>query len=99
MAHRLDIAAGKNEFDRQLGNFRVQIRRDDEGEPIAKITANVLAPRRLSEHQRANSIITSVDMSAPAPDALRLAVLILREAKRMGLSLPSGISIHSLQPT
>ena len=31
MGHRLDVASGKNEFDRRLGNFRVQIKLDDEG--------------------------------------------------------------------
>ena len=89
MAHRLDIASGRNEFDRRLGNFRVQIQRDDEGEPVAMITANILAPRHLSEHQRSSGIITTVDISTPAPDALRLAVFILRAAKSAGLSLPS----------
>ena len=54
MAHRLAVASGRNEFDRRLGNFRVQIQRDDEGEPVAMITANILAPRHLSEHQRSN---------------------------------------------
>jgi len=91
MAHRLDIASGRNEFDRQLGNFRVQIQRDDEGEPVATITANIL-PRHLSEHQRSSGIISTVDISTPAPDALRLAVFILREAKRAGLPLPSEVS-------
>ena len=52
MGHRLDIASGKNEFDRRLGNFRVQIKLDDEGEHVAAITASILAPRHLSEHQR-----------------------------------------------
>jgi hypothetical protein len=89
MAHRLDIASGRNEFDRRLGNFRVQIQQDDEGEPIAMITANILAPRRLSEHQRSSGSITTVDISTPAPDALRLAVFILRAAKSAGLPLPS----------
>ena len=99
MAHQLDSAAGKNEFDRQLGNFRVQFERGDEGELTAKITANLLAPRCLSEHQRSNSIVASVDISTPAPDALRLAAEILREAKRLGLTLPTDVSIHSLQTT
>jgi hypothetical protein len=89
MAHRLDIASGRNEFERRLGNFRVQIQRDDEGEPVAMITANILAPRHLSEHQRPNGIITTVDISTPAADALRLAVFILRAAKSAGLPLPS----------
>jgi hypothetical protein len=31
MGHRLDVASGKNQFDRRLGNFRVQIKLDDEG--------------------------------------------------------------------
>jgi hypothetical protein len=44
MGHRLDIASGKNEFDRRLGNFRVQIKLDDEGEHVAAITASILAP-------------------------------------------------------
>ena len=94
MAHRLDIASGRNEFDRRLGNFRVQIQRDDEGEPIATITANILAPRHLSEHQRTSGIISTVDISTPGPDALGLAVFILREAKRAGLPLPSEASAH-----
>ena len=37
MGHRLDVASGKNEFDRRLGNFRVQIKLDDEGEHVAAI--------------------------------------------------------------
>jgi hypothetical protein len=89
MAHRLDIISGRNEFDRRLGNLRVQIQRDDEGEPVAMISANILAPGHLSEHQRSNGIITTVDISTPAPDALRLAVFILRAAKSAGLLLPS----------
>jgi hypothetical protein len=44
MGHRLDIASGKNEFDRRLGNFRVQIKRGDEGEHIATITASIWRP-------------------------------------------------------
>ena len=89
MVHRLDIVSGRNEFDRRLGNFRVQIQRDDDGEPVAMISANILAPRHLSERQRSNGIINTVDISTPAPDALRLAVFILRAAKSAGLSLPS----------
>jgi hypothetical protein len=89
MAHRLDVASGRNEFDRRLGNFRVQIQRDDEGEPAAMITANILAPRHLSEHQRSNGVITTVHISTPAPDAVRLAVFILRAAKSAGLPLRS----------
>jgi hypothetical protein len=92
MAHRLDIASGRNELDRRLGNFRVQIQRDDEGEPVAMITANILAPRHLSEHQRSNDIITTVEISTPAPDALRLAVFILRAAKSAGLPLPTDVA-------
>ena len=60
MAHRLDIASGRNEFNRRLGNVRVQIERDDEDEPVATITANFLAPRHLSEHQRSSGIVTTV---------------------------------------
>jgi hypothetical protein len=37
MEHRLDIKSGKNEFDRQLRNFRVHVHRDDEGENVAVI--------------------------------------------------------------
>jgi len=94
MTHRLDVASGKNEFDRRLGSFRVQIQLDDEDEPVATITANILAPRHLSEHQRCDGMISSVDISTPAPDALRLAVYILRAAKSAGLPLPSEVSIH-----
>jgi hypothetical protein len=83
MGHRLDIAAGKNEFDRRLGNFRVQIKFDDEGEHVATITASLLAPRSLSEHLRSTvrRHPSTVDISTPAPDALRLAISILRAAK------------------
>jgi hypothetical protein len=62
MGHRLDIASGKNEFDRRLGNFRVQIKLDDEGEQVAAITASILAPRHLSEHQRSSGIPSTVDI-------------------------------------
>jgi hypothetical protein len=41
MGHRLDIASGKNEFDRRLGNFRVQIKRGDEGDRKANLTSAV----------------------------------------------------------
>ena len=51
MGHRLDIASGKNEFDRRLGNFRVQIKLDDEGEHVAAITASILERRTLSLNQ------------------------------------------------
>ena len=94
MGHRLDIASGKNEFDRQLGNFRVQIKRDEDGEHVAAITASILAPRHLSEHQRCSGIPSTVDILTPAPDALRLAVSILRAAQNAGLTLPAGLSVH-----
>lgn len=91
--HRLDIASGKNEFDRRLGNFRVQIKLDDEGERVATITASILAPRSLSEHLRSGGIPSTVDISTAA-DALRLAVSILRAAQDAGLTLPAGLSVH-----
>jgi hypothetical protein len=94
MGHRLDIASGKNEFDRRLGNFRVQIKLDDEGERVATITASILAPRSLSEHLRSGGIPSTVDISTPAADALRLAVSILRTAQDAGLTLPAGLSVH-----
>jgi hypothetical protein len=94
VGHRLDIASGKNEFDRRLGNFRVQIKRDEEGEHVASITASILAPGHLSEHQRSSGIPSTVDISTPAPDALRLAVSILRAAQDAGLTLPAGLSVH-----
>jgi hypothetical protein len=94
MGHRLDIASGKNEFDRRLGNFRVQIKRDDEGGHIATITASILAPWRLSEHERSGGIPSTVDISTPAPDALRLAVSILRAAQSAGLHLPADFSVR-----
>jgi hypothetical protein len=89
MSHRLDIASGKNEFDRRLGNFRVQIKLDDEGEHVAAITASILAARHLSEHQQSSGIPSTVDISTPAPDALRLPVSILRTAQSAGLQLPA----------
>lgn len=94
MGHRLDTASGKNEFDRRLGNFRVQIKRGDEGDHIATITASILAPWRLSEHERSSGIPSTVDFSTPAPDALRLAVSVLRAAQSAGLQLPGDLSVR-----
>jgi hypothetical protein len=94
MGHRLDIVSGKNEFDRRLGNFRVQMKRGDEGEDIARITASILAPWRLSEHERSSGIPSTVDISTPAPDALRLAVSILRAAQNAGFTLPADLSVR-----
>ena len=93
MGHRLDIASGKNEFDRRLGNFRGQIKLDDEGEHVAAITASILAPRHLSE-QRSSGIPSTVDISIPAPDALRLAVSILKAARSAGIQLPADFSLQ-----
>jgi hypothetical protein len=93
MGHRSDIASGKNEFDRRLGNFRVQIQLD-EGEHVAAITASILAPRHLSEHQRSSGIPSTVDISIPAPDALRLAVSILKAARSAGIQLPADFSVQ-----
>jgi hypothetical protein len=94
VCHRLDIASGKNEFDRRLGNFRVQIKVDDEGEHVASITASILAPRHLSEHQRSSGIPSTVDISTPAPDALRLAISILKAARNAGIRLPADFSVQ-----
>jgi hypothetical protein len=94
MGHRLDVASGKNQFDRRLGNFLVQIKLDDEGERVATITASILAPRSLSEHLRSSGIPSTLDISTPAPDALRLAVSILRAAQDAGLTLPAGLSVQ-----
>jgi hypothetical protein len=94
MGHRLDIASGKNEFDRRLGNFRVQIKVDDEGEQVVAITASIRVPRHLSEHQRSSGIPSTVDISALAPDALRLAVSILKAARSAGLRLPGDFSVQ-----
>jgi hypothetical protein len=94
MSHRLDIASGKNEFDRRLGNFRVQIKLDDEGEHVAAITASILAPRHLSDHQRSSGIPSTVDISTPAPEALRFALSILRAAQSAGLQLPPDFSVQ-----
>jgi hypothetical protein len=85
----LDIASGKNEFDR-----RVQIKLADEGEHVAAITASILAPRHLSEHQRSSGIPSTVDISIPAPDALRLAVSILKAARGAGIQLPADFSVQ-----
>ena len=95
MGHRLDIASGKNEFNRRLGNFRVQIKLDDEGERVATITASILAAPSLSEHLRSSGIPSTVDFSTPTPDALRLAVSTLRAAQSAGLTLPTDLSVQS----
>jgi hypothetical protein len=90
----LDIASEKNEFDRRLGNFRFKIKVDEEGEHVATITARILAPRHLSEYRRSSGIPSTVDISTPAPDALRLAVSILRAAQNAGLQLPADFSVQ-----
>ena len=69
MGHRLGVASGKNEFDRRLGNFRVQIKLD-EGEHVATITASILAPRSLSEHLRSPAILSAVGISTPSARCL-----------------------------
>jgi hypothetical protein len=94
MGHRLDIAYGSNEFDRRLGHFRVQIKLDEKGEHVAAITANIFAPPSLSEHLQSRRGLSTVDISTPAPDALRLAVSILRAAQNAGLALPAGLSVN-----
>jgi hypothetical protein len=94
MGHGWDVASGKNEFDRRLGNFRVQIKLDDEGEHVAIIAASILAPRSLSEQLRSSGIPSTVDISTPAPCALRLAVSILRAAQNAGLTLPANLSVR-----
>jgi hypothetical protein len=99
MGHRLDVASGKNEFDRRLGNFRVQIKLDDEGEHVAAVTASILAPRHLSEHRRSCGIPSTVDIFTPAPDALRLAVSILRAAQDAGLTLRPVFQSTELRQT
>jgi hypothetical protein len=76
MGRRLDIASGKNEFDRQLGNFRVQIQRDHEGEPVATITANILGSPTPFGTRTVQRHYSTVDISTPAPEALRLAVYL-----------------------
>lgn len=55
-------------FDRRLGSFRVQIRRDDEDLPEAKLTASVLAPPHLTEHERSSGIPSTVELSTPFPE-------------------------------
>jgi hypothetical protein len=92
MPHRLDTAVGRNAFDRRLGNFRVQIQPDAEGEFAATMVANLLAPGRLADHEPSSGLISTVEFSIPAPDALRLAVFILREARRLGLAIPAEVS-------
>ena len=91
MGHRLDIASGKNEFDRRLGNFRVQIKLDDEGEHVAAITASILAPRHLSEHQRYSIHGGHFD---PRARCIALAVSILKAARSAGLRLPAEFSVQ-----
>jgi hypothetical protein len=80
--------------NRDAPHFRVQIKRDEDGEHVAAITASILAPRHLSEHQRSSGIPSTVDISTPAPDALRLAVSILKAARSAGLHLPADFSVQ-----
>jgi hypothetical protein len=81
-------------YGRRLGSFRVQIQPDDEGLPEAKLTASVLAPPHLTEHERSNGIPSTVELSTSIPDALKLAVDILRLAKGAGIPLPQGVVLR-----
>ena len=95
MSHgQISLVSGRNYFDRRLGNFRVQIQPDDEGLPEAKLTASVLAPPHLTERERSSGIPSTVDISTPFPEALKLAAEILRAAKGAGITLPKGIVLR-----
>ena len=75
------LASGRNFLIRRLGKFRVQIQRDDEHLPEAKLTASVLAPTHLAERELSSGIPSTVELSTPFPEALELAAEILRAAK------------------
>ena len=84
---------------RRTTEKRLDVRLDRTGQAfdggrVATITASILAPRSLSEHLRSGGIPSTVDISTPAADALRLAVSILRAAQDAGLTLPAGLSVH-----
>jgi hypothetical protein len=91
---QISLVSGRNYFDRRLGNFHVQIQRDDEGLPEAKLTASVLAPPHLTERERSSGIPSTVDISTPFPEALKLASEILHAAKGAGISLPQGVVLR-----
>ena len=91
---QISLVSGRNYFDRRLGNFRVQIQPDDEGLREARLTASVLAPPHLTERERSSGIPSTVDISTPFPEALKLAAEILRLAKGAGIPLPKGIALR-----
>ena len=91
---QISLVSGRNYFDRRLGNFQIQIRRDDEDLPEAKLTATVLAPLHLTERERSSGIPSTVELSTPFPDALKLATDILRLAQGAGIPLPKGIVLR-----
>lgn len=74
--------------------FRVQIQRDDEHLPEAKLTASVLAPTHLAERELSSGIPSTVELSTPFPEALELAAEILRAAKSAGIPLPKGVVLR-----
>ena len=91
---QISLVSGRNYFDRRLGSFRVQIQRDDEGEPQATLTASVLAPPHLTERQRSSGIPSTVELSTSIPDTMKLAVDILSLAEGAGIPLPQGVVLR-----
>jgi hypothetical protein len=91
---QISLVSGRNYLDQRLGNFRVQIRRGDGDSLEAKLTASVLAHPHLTERERSSGIPSTVDISIPLPEALKVAVDILHAARAAGLPLPLGVSIH-----
>ena len=91
---QISLVSGRNYFDQRLGNFRVQIRRDDGDSLEAKLTASVLAPLHLTERERSSGIPSTVELSTPFPEALKLADEILRLANGAGIPLPKGVVLR-----
>jgi hypothetical protein len=95
MARRLDVASGDNFIEQPLGNFRIQIQRGDLDAPQAKVVATLLAPRHLSERQRASGIPSTVEVSMSVESLIQLALVISAELANANVPLPKGVLVRA----
>jgi hypothetical protein len=88
----VQLHPGESVINQRLGNFRVQLQREEPDGHQATITASVLGPPGLSERQRSSGNHT-LKLAMSADQAMDLAAKVLRCARDKGLPLPPGISI------
>jgi len=95
MAKKLDVASGDNFIEQPLGPFEVQIHRDDQDAPQAKVVARLLAPPHLSERQRASGIPSTVAVSIPLANLIQLALAISEAVEGAKIPLPKGVLVRA----